>query len=176
MGDETSSVELFLRFYNGHRAYVDAVGFWLNNLPDGSVYPGGWYPGENFAAYRTVSDYAGSIAPEAAASITNYGLRERAESNDNIIDGGSLDAFMIGYFNAHAVPLVQAKLDLFGPTAPLALDGRVQLVNLPSEPPALFPSRVRYSIKDAITISADLGNQRPDLALLLKKAASQALM
>jgi hypothetical protein len=72
--------------------------------------------------------------------------------------------------------MVQAQLEIFGPTAPLLLDGSVQVINLPSEAPALFPSRVRYQIGDAITISAELGNQRPDLALLLQQAAARALI
>lgn len=168
-----SEAEIFVRFFNGEVAYIDAIALYENALPQVEA----WYPDKSYVAHVIATDYAGLISSPAAASITNYGLREKAESNANIIDQASLDAFAIGYFNSHAVPAIQAKLSIFGPTAPLLLDGSVQIINLPAEPPALFPSRVRYQIQsNAITIDADLGNERPDMALLLQQAAKNALI
>lgn len=165
------SIEPFIRFYNGNGAYIDAFGVWLDNVPTAEA----WYPDKEFWKYATVSDYAGSISAAAAASITNYGLRQDAQTNAQVVDQVTLDAYLIGWFNAHAVPAVQARLTLYGPTSPLLLDGSVQVLNLPNEPPALFPSRIRYQIGEAITIEADLGNQRPDLAGLLRAAAQRVL-
>jgi len=164
-------LEIGLRFYNNNPASIDAAGVWENNLPTQ------WYPDQALTKHSTVADYGGSISAEASASITNYGLREDEVQNDQILDAATMDAFLIGYYNVHAVPAVQARLSLFGPTAPLKLDGTVKIVNLPasSEAPALFPSRVRYQIGEAITIEADLGNERPDLAGLLRAAAERVL-
>jgi hypothetical protein len=165
------SIEPFIRFYSGNGAYIDAFGVWLDNLPTVQT----WYPDKDLWKYVTVADYAGSISAAAAASLTNYGLRQDAQSNAQIVDQATLDAFLVGWFNAHAVPAVQARLTIYGATAPMLLDGSVKVLNIPNEPPALFPSRIRYQIGEAITIDADLGNQRPDLAGLLRAANQRVL-
>jgi hypothetical protein len=165
-GTTTNVMDLEIRLYDGNAVYIDAVG-----LYEGASRPGLYYTGDTFQAVRSVTDYsAGQIGSDAAASITAWGEREKAEQIDTVLDTSTLDAYCIGYFKSKAAPVIQGRLTLKGATDSVGLDGLVQVENLPSAPPALFPSRLRYQIGQTIDIDIDLNNERPDLALLLRNA------
>lgn len=128
-----------------------------------------YYAADRFTARRDVSDYGSRLSPAAAASIGSYGIREKEESVESVTDGATLDAYCIGYFNAHAVPAIQARLEIVGAVAPVRPDGQVQLVNLPSAPPPLFPARIRWQVGASVDLHLDLDSERPNLALLLRQ-------
>lgn len=161
----TNRLEPFIRFYSDGEVYVDAVMVALGSLTPAGVF----YSGRAFEAVRSASDYSeGQIGAAAANSIATYGLRERAERTEQVRDIATLDSFAQGYFRAHATPAVQASLKAKGTTRRVALDGKVRIVNLPSAPEALFPSRVRYQIGESFDLEIELNNERPDLAQLLR--------
>lgn len=168
-GGNSDGVDILLRVYSGTVIYIDAVSVFENNLPNinhQEIY----YPGSSYTAVRSVDDYAGFIGGAAAASITNWGPREQEVSNGNILTIADLDAFCILYFTAHAVSNVNAGLTIFGPTSPVFLDGQVLIVNMPSAPPSLFASNVRYRFDGAgVEMTIDLNDKQPDLALLLRE-------
>jgi hypothetical protein len=168
-GTASDGLDVIVRLYNGTQTYIDAVSVFENNLPNinhQEIY----YPASTYTAVRDVNDYVGVVSSDAGASIANWGPREKQETNTNILSISDLDAYCIAYFNAHAVSLVNAGLTIFGPIAPVYLDGLVQIENLPTSPPALFASRVRYKIdQGGIGLTVDLNNEQPDLALLLRE-------
>ncbi len=169
MTSATNRLEPFIRFYSDGEVFVDAVMTTLGSLTPLGVF----YPGRAFEAVRSVSDYSESeIGAAALDSITTYGLREKAETVEFVRDIATLDTYCQGYFRAHATPAVQASLRVMGTTRRVALDGKVRLVNLPSAPEPLFPSRVRYQIGESFDLEIELNNERPDLAQLLRIVGS----
>lgn len=173
-GGSADGMDLILRFYSSATCYLDAVAVWFNSLPDWSntdIY----YPGDTFTAVRDSTEFGMLVSADAALSPSVYGWREKAVSNPNVVDLTTLDAFCVGYFNAHATPAVQGTLDIADPKAPIGQAGTVRLVNLPNAPPPLFPARVRYTVGSAIRLSCDLNNDRPDLASLLRQVVIEAI-
>jgi len=173
-GTTTNTIQPFIRIYDSssNPVYVDAVMITVGAAPP----LGDFYKGSNYEAVRSVTDYTvGQIGTAQSASIASYGLREKAESVDLITNSTLLDTFVVPYLAAFAVPAVQGKLEIKGAVKNVGLTGTLRVVNLPSAPPALFPSRVRYRIGDSFDISVDLNNQRPDMAQLLRKVANQAV-
>ncbi len=169
MSSATNKLEPFIRFKSEGEVYVDAVMVTLGSLTPLGVF----YPGRAFTAIRSVTDYAsGDIGQAAYDSITTYGIREKAETVEYVRDIATLDTYCKGYFRSHATPAVQANLRVKGTTRRVALDGKVRLVNLPSAPEPLFPSRVRYQIGESFDLEVELNNERPDLAQLLKMVGS----
>lgn len=178
---DTTGVDLFIRFLDDNLYYVDAVGLWETPPPDAQ--PNGLYfPADTITAVRDTDAYVTrgvvsgdpqALSSGAGASISTYGVREGEASSDLVIDLTTLDAFCIGYFNAHAVPTVQARLTLESPDGPLGFDGMVKLINLPGAPDPLPVSKVRYIVGDSIRIEADLNSEREDLALLYKASARE---
>ncbi len=166
-GGLSNKIQPFVRFEtNNVEVYVDAVG-----LYEGNAEPDLYYPGDTIMAARSVSDYSGSVSAAANASLATWGLREVPVSQDTITTKALLDAYCPSYFDAFAVANVQARLEIDGAVRAINLDGTVKLLNLPSPPPALFPSKVRYDVGETIKVSADLNNERPDLAILLMRIA-----
>lgn len=164
-GGLSAQMSPLVRFFtDGVTVYLDGMGVFQGSTP-----PDLYYPGDTITAVRDVTDYSGSVNSDALASASSWGLREAAVSQDTIQTKALLDAWAVGYFNAHAVPAIQARLDIEGADAPINLDGTVRLVNLPAAPAPLFPSKVRYEVAETIKLSADLNNERPDLALLLRQ-------
>jgi hypothetical protein len=173
----TTSMEIFIRLYNGDLVYLDAVT--MTSL----AVPVDYYPADTYRATRRTDDYSGGdIGTEAATSIDDWGEREKTESVESILDVATMEAYAKGYFRAHAVPTVQASLSIMGADAPVNLDGTVMVENLPSltspldgvTPAAvgLFPSKVKYSVKDSADIIIDLNNEVPDMALLLRRVST----
>jgi len=169
---DTDKLRPFVRFLtNAVGVLVDAVG-----LYEGSAEPDLYYPEDTITALRSVVDYSGEVDADVLAGADaiedgGWGLREAAVSQDSITTKELLDAFCPAYFNAHGRPNVQARLEIDGATSPVRLIGTVKILNLPSAPPALFPSNVRYEMGETIKVSVDLNNKRPDLAVLLRKMA-----
>lgn len=165
----SDGLDVLIRFYTGTQCFVDAVSVWENAIPDIS-HQEIYYPGDAFTAYRNVSDYTSFLTADAAGSLTKFGPREAEVSNSNVFNLSDLDAFCILYLDAHAASEVNAGLTIFGPTSPVYLDGAVEIVNLPSPPPALAVSNVRYRIDEqGIEMTIDLNNKQPDMALLLRE-------
>lgn len=170
-----AAAEIYLQI--GGILYVDGIMLVEGALP--SEYAAGkvYWEGDTYTAWL---DTAGSgltgLSGSAAASQTTYGVREAEESNSSVIDWPTAEAFAVGYFNARAVPKVQAELKCPIGSAGELLDftGTVKLLNLPSAPEALFPSRIRYTIGDTVEMDAELGNERPTLAQLLRLLESRS--
>jgi len=168
-GSPADGLDIILRFYTSGTCWVDGVACFFNNLPDQN-HQEIYYPGSTYTAVRSVNDYAGSLSGPAAASILTFGVREQEVSNSNILTLSDLDAYCTLYLQAHATSLINAGLTIFGPAAPVYLDGQVKIENLAVAPPALAPSNVRYRIdQNGIEMTIDLDNKRPDLALLLRE-------
>lgn len=173
-GATTNQIDPYIRIYDtsGNPVYIDAVMVTQGAAPGA----GDFWKGANYEGIRDVTYFTGGeLSSAASASISTYGLREKAESVDNITNATLLDAFAADYFNAYAIPAVQGRLQIKNATRLVALTGTLRVVNLTNAPPALFPSRVRYRIGESLDIDVDLNNQRPDMATLLRKVAAQAV-
>ena len=162
---------VFVRLYTGDVYYID--GAQMTSGLIGGTYGQTLYTRDGtYRGVRDVTNYSsGQIGTAQAASITTWGEREAAISNNDVVDEASMDAFAIGYLSAYAVPQVQARLTIDQATAPILLDGAVAISNLPSAPAAAFPSKVNYRVGAGITIDADLNKERPDFAQLLRLVA-----
>lgn len=168
---DTANVAISIRFYSTGIYYVDAAGLYLGILPDE------YYPSTNFEAIKSVQDYTSmQIGEDQYNSIVDWGEREPSDiTMDTIIDTPTLDAFLIGYFSAFAIPSVQAKLNIYAATYPIFQDGGLKILNLPSPPPNLFPTRIRYQVGESVEIEIDCNNERPDMALLLRQLALETV-
>lgn len=155
----------FIRFKTDERIYyVDAAGLWESSLPPR------YYAGDTFEAEVQTSDYSESeLGAAAFASISTWGIREAEESSDRVVDEVSLNEWAVAYFRKWAVPQVNGRLEIFGAEELLTLAGRVALLNLPSAPPPLFPARIRYTVGESVNITADLNEERPTQATLLRQ-------
>lgn len=167
----TTEAAPFIRFKTDERVYyLDGAGLWEGTLPSR------YYPGDRFEAEKSTDDYdASEIGAEAAASIATHGEREREEASDAVRDEVSLDAWAKAYFRKWAVPQVEGRLDLFGPTRLLDQAGLVEIENLPSAPGGLFPTRIRTTVREVIEINVDLNSERPDLANVLRQVQQETL-
>ncbi len=166
----TNGVDIVIRLYDNNPVLIDAVGLYQGNTP-----PTDYYTADTYNSRRKVSDYtAAQIGTAQAASITTYGEREKVESNVSIVDRTTLDLFCTGYLQSHAIPVVQGRLTLIDPAGVVNPDGTIQIENLPSAPEPAFPSRMRYQFNSdgQVKLDIDLNNERPDLALLLRKTVS----
>lgn len=173
-GTTTNTIQPFVRVYDSssNPVYIDAVMITQGAAPPSTDF----YTGTAYGAVRSVTDYtSGQIGTEQNASITTYGLREKAESVEQITNTTLLDTFAIPYFIAFGTPSVQGKLSVKNATRNVDLSGKLRFVNLTNAPSALFPSRVRYRIGESFDIEVDLNNQRPDMATLLRKVATQSI-
>ena len=174
----STAVDLFLRLTASGIAYVDGAQI-IKGLIGGPYGQTLFTLDGTYRAMRDVtsSDVAPGLTTAAAASITTWGERESEVTNDSVIDDTTMAAYAISYFLAHATPAIQARLTVEGAVAPLPLDGLVRLVNLPNgtEPPPLPAAKVRYSIGNTIRLDADLNNERPDQALLLRRIQGSGL-
>lgn len=167
MGAGNDGMDFLIRLYAAGTTYIDGCGIFLDALPET------YYPGDTFTAVRDIGDYGLQVSGQAAASILNWGYRERAVTVESVIDQTTLDIFAINYLNAHAPPSVQARLDIKDAQSPVLLDGRVKIINLPAAQlgdagAALFPSRLRYDLREGVDISMDLNNERPDMTALMR--------
>lgn len=134
---------------NSGAAFTDEAGYHLDNF--------------------RVHEVSDECNPEY--SIANFGEREADASNEDIKNHSLAVAFAESYFKANSCPRVQASLTVKGPVTLMKQEGAVRLVNLPDPPPPLFPSRIQYRINGAegIVMTAELGNERPELATLFAK-------
>lgn len=169
----TRSVEVFIRHKDNDEVYFDGVFVCMGGTPPDIDDNEGYWAGENYERRWKVSDAGLSLSSAAAASITNYGEKEEDVSSPLVIDKASGISFIEDYFNQSAVPAIVARLNVDRLTAVEQLlicsDAKVKIVNLPSAPDALSPARVSYTITgDQIDFSADLGNERPQLAKLFR--------
>jgi hypothetical protein len=176
---DTVKLQLFLRIRTNETIYLDDVMLVQGEVPDEVENDGGFWPADTYQRYITVEDplLVGDYALDAdvADSIDDYGEHEDEATNDLVVDLASALTFAAGQFNAKALPKVQAGLDIYGARKLIAQEGKVRLVNLPSPPPALWPSRSSYTITgEAILCQVELGNQRPDLAGLLLLTTERA--
>jgi hypothetical protein len=163
-GEGTATMEPFIRLYTNSRTYyIDAAG-----LFEGTTPPSGYYPGENFEGYKSTAEFSsGEIGAEAADSIPTYGEREAEVSVDGVRTFVELGEYAKDYFKANAVPKVQGSLTISDAQKPLTFDGQVKIVNLPNAPAPLHVARMTYTLADSVEITADLNNERPDLATLI---------
>jgi hypothetical protein len=180
-----TAVEVFIRFRNGNTHYLDAIGLFEGDVPaeiNSVAYtPGGYWSGDTYERVIDVADSGLSdgipmLSTEAYNSITTYGEREAEISNSAIVDYATAAAFARGYFNSHAVPRIQGPLTIHDPRTLVKPDGTVRLLNLPNPPPAEFPSRIhtRFNADGFVTQEIELGNERPELADLLKLTEQRA--
>jgi hypothetical protein len=167
----TREVAPFIRFKTDERIYyLDAAGLWETTLPSR------YYPGDHFEAEITTDDFdASEIGADAAASITTWGEREAEENADSVRDELSLQAWAKAFFRKWAVPQVEGRLEIFQPDALLTQAGLVEIENLPDAPGALFPSRIRTTVREVIEVSADLNSERPELANILRQVQRETL-
>lgn len=166
----TARLQLFIRVRSERDTYLDDVMLVQGEVPDEVENHGGFWTGESYERTIDVEDAAltGMLDAGVEDSIALYGEREAPASNALITDRETMLAFAAGQFNARALPLVQARLDIFAARELLAQAGKVRLINLPKPPPALWPARASYTISPAsIDVSAELGNRREDLQSLL---------
>lgn len=170
---DTAFVEVFIRHRDNDPMYIDAVFLVQGEIPTDVNTGGDYWAGENYERRWKVSDAGLSLSSAAAASITNYNEKEEDVSSNLVIDKTSGISFIEDYFNQSAVPAIVARLNVDRLTAAEQLlicsDGKVKVNNLPSAPDALSPARVSYTITaDQVDFSADLGNERPQLAKLFR--------
>lgn len=168
----TTSVAPFIRFKTDERIYyLDGAGLWEGSLPSR------YYPGSNFEAVKTSDDYdASEIGTEQSTSIADRGEREQEESAEGVTDEESLDKWARAYFKKFAIPQVEGRLEIFGAEQLLSTAGLVEVENLPEAPGGLYPSRVRYTVREAVEISADLNSERPEMANLLRQVQKETLL
>lgn len=175
---DTAQVEIALRLVDNVEHGFDAVYFGYGSAPGEIIATGddgGYWPADKYERYADVTNTKLTLNTLPAASITNYGIQEQPIESDAVTNWDPLaKTFLQDYFNAHAIPPVRARLRLYGPDAPLTIDGTVRLLNLASPPSALYPSRVSYTVDTAITIDAELGDGRPDMADLLTLTEQRA--
>lgn len=172
----SASIDMILRITSSGTLYVDAAqlirGAW------GGTYGQTLYTNDD--TYRgtrdvTSSDVAPSLTSDAASSITDWGERESSISNDNVVDETTMTAYAISYLQAHATPAVQARLTVDGADGPLSIGSLARLINLPSPPPPLPIAKVTYRIGNTIVLDADLNNERPDQAMLLRRIQTSGI-
>jgi hypothetical protein len=172
----SASIDMVLRIASSGTLYVDAAqlirGAW------GGAFGQTLYTNDDtYRGTRDVmsADVSGSLTPDAAGSITDWGERESQVSNDNVVDEATMTAFAISYLQAHATPAVQARLTVDGADAPLPIGSLARLLNLPGAPPPLPIAKVSYRIGNTIVLDADLNNERPDQAVLLRRIQSSGI-
>lgn len=175
-GTVPDAVDCILRFTSSGTYYIDAAQI-VQGYIGGTT---GQYLYTYDDTYRgtrdvTSSDVAPSLASDAAASITTWGERESQVNNDNVIDETTMAAYAISYFQAHATPAVQARLTVDGAVMPLPITSLVRLINLPNAPKPLPAAKVSYRIGNTITVDADLNNERPDQAMLLRRIQTSGI-
>lgn len=160
---------------SNRKTYLDAVMLVQGEVPPEVTSDGVWWDADQYEAVIDVTDAAlTGLTTAAATSISTYGEREATVTQEQVTDRASLLEYAEEYLNAHAVPEVQGNLTIMGPRELLNQDGRVRLINLPSGPQPLFPSRVRYRVGEAVELEADLGNDVADLTDLLRFSAARA--
>ena len=124
------SYRRFLRFTSSGTYYVDGAQLIVGQI--GGTYGQQLYTRDGTYRANGFNVEAGAITglltADAAASITTWGEREASVTNTDVVDDTTGAAFAVGYFDAFAVPTVQARLTLDQPTSPLLLDGAVQVM------------------------------------------------
>lgn len=171
VSSNAAEAEVFIKVDGGPALYLDAVMFVEGDLPSEYVSGKTYWEGETYEAMMdTASSGLAGLSAGAAASQATYGIREAEEAQEGVTDWETASAYAVGYFNAKAVPSIQASLMVPAKEAGelLGFAGTVKLLNLPSAPDALFPSHVRYDIGDSVVMTADLGNDRPTMAKLFR--------
>lgn len=173
---DTTTVEVILRCGNvldgGVPLYLDAVLLVKGEMSDDVLSNAEYWAGAAYEKAIDVTDsaIAASLDSGVVDSITNYDEHEATISNANVIDRASAIALAVGVFNNRALPKVQARLQITAPRQRVALDGLVKIVNLTGAPDPLLPVRVGYQMDEAIRQDIQLGNERDELAGLLRIA------
>jgi hypothetical protein len=178
-----STAEVWLRDRANTILYADAFALIETALPV-DWYSGGYWEGDTYERVwdtniipPTVPGRAPvGLSASASASIATWGRREAVVQNDQVVDEATGQAFAIGWLNAHAVPQVSAQLRLTATQSEdlIGTSGTIRLLNLPSAPDALFPSRIRYTIDgNGVEIEVDLGSQRPELVEMIRVLAGK---
>jgi hypothetical protein len=169
-GTTTNKIQPFIRIFDsgGSPVYLDAVMITQGAAPPNNVF----YEAGVFQGVRSVTDYTtGDIGSGAAGSLATYGLREKRESVEQVVDVATLDLYCKAYFKAYGTPVVQGEITLEDPSENFTIDGTIRLVNLPNAPAALFPSKATYRYGANLQVKLQLNNELPTLAQLLKNAA-----
>lgn len=165
---DTTNVEPFIRFMSdGLTFYLDRAGLWV-----GETVPDEYGTGDALEAERDTDDYdASEIGDAAAASIATWGEREAEVTVDQVLTTAQTDTYAKQYLQAHAVPEVAGRLEIFGVRQFVNLDVQVKVINLLAAPDPLNIAKIRYEWGDALVARLDLNNERPDMAALLLAAA-----
>lgn len=176
---DTVSLQVFIRLRSKkgsgeYPIYIGAAMLVQGGDPVEVLNDDDFWKGENYELLIDVTDpdLAGLLVTsdcDAEDSIADHGEHETLITNDNVINRATGIALATDYFKAHGCPKVQGALTIRGPEELMKQAGTVKLVNLPDAPPPLFPTRIRYVVNGAggIVMTADLGNDRPELATLL---------
>lgn len=182
----TAEAEIAIRVTGNTDAVIDGVMLFEGDYPPDALYlknypadpydtTNPWfYDGDTYQATIATSDVrlddstltgGTAISSEAGASITTYGRHEGRVQNDAVVDEESLLAFAVGYFNAHAVPILQGSVTLLDPPDLVEPDGMVRIINLRLPPDALFPNRMTTTFEAGgfVRQVVDLGSERPDM-------------
>lgn len=173
-----ASAELYIKVNAGPAVYLDAVMLVEGALPSEYVNGYTYWPGATYEAMIDAQTTPLSgLSAGAAGSQGTYGVREAQEEQEGVVDWETATAFAVGYFNARAVPAIEATLTVPVENAGelLGFAGTVKLLNLPTAPDPLFPARIIYDIGDSVVMSCALGNDRPTLAKLFRLTASRNL-
>ena len=174
----TARFQPFIRVRTNEYMYIDDAMLVQGEVPTEVLSQGGFWTADTYERYIDVEDSAlvGSLDADVADSITDYDEHENGSlSNALVTDRATALAYAAGVFNSQALPKIQAQLSIYGARQLIAQAGKVRIVNLPSPPSALWPSRANYTITpDAINCTVELGNLRPDMAGLLQLTAERA--
>jgi hypothetical protein len=174
---DAASVEIYLRLNNNVVHYFDGAMLVKGEAPDEVVNHGGYWAGDSYERVIDVTNtdvIAAGLSSAAQTSITDYGIREDTESSSAVVDYATAVAWAVGNFNANAVPSIPSRMTLLEPKTIPNQGGSIRIVNLVSSPPALFPSRLAFTISTRVQVEVELGNQRPDMAQLIQATAIRA--
>ncbi len=181
----TAFFEFVIRVNNNNACEFDGAMLVEGDIPDDVASHGGFWPADTYEARIDVTDArltdsvatAGTvISAGAAASITNYGLREDRSSNVAIVDELSKLVYAVGKFNAHAVPTQRGTVELLSPTNLVKPDGLVRIINLRFPPDALFPNRCVTDFEQGgfVKQTIDIGDEKPDMVDFLRLTEKRA--
>lgn len=186
VASDAQAIRPIIELRGAHTYDFDAVDFVEVGLDDRTDF----IDGANVRLYFRADDDTSlpDLSTDAQNSITDYGLRESAQDVDvsNITDIASIKAYATGFFNRYAIPLQQGRLtlsparvhvkyleddDAGTPSGMIAISGAKVAIN------DSYPAKIHYTLIEGgyWKCDIDLGNVRPDPALVLRTALGIAV-
>ncbi len=167
---------IFIRNRSNAALYLDAIALLEGDIPYDMNANECYWEGSDFEATADVTD-ARLIHLNSSVknSIATFGDREAYVTDSDVIDWTEAELYISSYLNAHAYPEVKGRMTLIlgGGSEVPNNSGSIRLVGLPNEPQPLYPSRIAFTVSADARVDVDLGNERPDLALLLRYLNSE---